>query len=289
MRTTRIVSLLLFLIVPLFVAGCSRPKGGVGNQYLQRLGVYTYQFDPAIEELTPEVVVNRHSPERVYFGILATANDPEGKEMAAVQSITSVSFVVLNDDGEIIDSLYTEEVSLSGINTGVTSTVASAGVNWKPEVVPTEKFTLVSIIRTFEDGIWVRQAATTLPELLDYDPVTLDLDILPDGKGLLFKVKAVRHIASGETEYLPSSEEIRITIYDGPVKLWSSNDGVAFTNAVEKVNPEDVGDEEEWEIEWDGNGLDGKRVPGGLYTIEAMIPARPNAYYVRKDYRWAGM
>ena len=288
--TKRLIALFTPLLTfSLLLAGCSSPKGSVGNQYLKRLGIHTYDFDYDVNELSPEIVVNRHSPEDVYLGIVATAGSSDGPRMKTIQRIASTSFVVLDDDGRIVDSLYTEEMTMSGINSGGGSTVASAGVEWTPEVIPTDMFTLVTIVRTVDDGIWVRQAATTLPKMLDFDPVTVSLEIEKDGTGLRFIATATRHIEAGETEYLPSSEEMRISIYDGPVKIWSSADGSAFAQVVSPIKPEKVGEEKTWEIEWDGNGIDGKRVPGGLYTVEAMVPSRPTPYYIRKDYRWTGM
>lgn len=290
MTTTRWIGTTIALFATsMMIYGCSSPKGGIGNQYLKRLGIHTYDFDYDLNELSPEIVVNRHTPEDVYLGIVATAGDDGSPRMKTIMRIASISFVVLDDDGKIVDSLYTEEITMSGISSGRGSTVASAGVEWTPEVIPSSMFTLVTIVRTSDSGLWVRQAATTLPKMLDYDPITVSLDIQPKGDGLFFIASAERHIEAGETEYLPSSEQMRITIYDGPVKIWSSADGAAFTAAVSKIQPSKVGQEKTWEIVWDGTSTDGKRVDGGLYTIEAMIPSRPTPYYVRKDYRWTGM
>ncbi len=290
MTSTRSIgTTILLLATSVMIYGCSSPKGGVGNQYLKRLGVHTYDFDYDLNELSPEIVVNRHTPEDVYLGIVATAGDAGSARMKTINRIGSVSFVVLDDDGGVVDSLYTEEITMSGISSGRGSTVASAGVEWTPEVIPTDLFTLVTIVRTTDDAFWLRQAATTLPKMLDYDPITVSLEVEPKEPGLFFIASAKRHIAAGETEYLPSSEQMRITIYDGPVKIWSSADGAVFTQAISKIQPTDVGEEMTWEFVWDGTGSDGKRVAGGLYTIEAMIPSRPTPYYVRKDFRWSGM
>ena len=272
----------------MFVA-CGGGTKNTGNRYLERIGVRTYEFDADLVELNPELVVNRHAPSRIYLGFLTSASDADSRRMQTIQRIRSASFVVLDEEGNILDSLYTEDITRSGLGGASASTVASGGAEWVAGPSTPNTFSLVAILRTGDGGIWVRQARTTVPVIANFDPVTLKLDIKRKEPGLLFTLTATRNIVAGETEYLPSSESHRITIYDGPVKIWSSRDGMAFTQAVQKVEPNEVGETTTWTVTWDGRDSEGRPVGAGLYTIEGLIPAQPTEYFVREDYRWSGM
>lgn len=281
--------LLIVLSSAVTFVACGGGTKNLGNQYLDRIGVRTYEFDADLVELNPELVVNRHAPSRIYVGFLTSSTDPSSRSMQTIQRISSASFVLLDDNGNVLDSLYTDDIKKSGIGGASTSTVASGGAEWVTGPTTPNTFNLVTILRTGDGGIWVRQARTTVPVLSNFDPVTLKLDIKREGTGLVFTLTATRNIVPGETEYLPSSETHRITIYDGPVKIWSSADGKMFTQAIQDVEPGKVGETATWEVTWDGRGSDGTPVSAGLYTIEGMIPAQPSEYYVREDYRWSGM
>lgn len=285
----RLLATVLVTVFTINAVGCGGSSGNAGNRYLERIGVRTYQFDADLVELNPELVVNRHAPRQIYLGFLASASDPSSRRMQTVQRISSASFVLLDDAGQILDSLYTDDITRSGVGGRDGSIVASGGATWHTSESTPKTFNLVTILRTGDGGIWVRQVRTSVPMMSDFDPVTLTLGIERQGSGLSFTLKATRNIIPGETEYLPSGETHRITIYDGPVKIWSSADGQMFTQAIRKVEPDRVGETTTWTVRWDGRGSDGNPVSAGLYTIEGLIPAQPTPYYVREDYRWSGM
>ena len=266
---------------------CSSSKKG-GNAYLERIGITTLDFDREMESLSPELVVNRTTRTNVYLGILATGSDAQPTRLSAMSQIESVSFVVIDKDGNPIDSLYTDDVQMSGLGGSEGSSILAAGTNWAFNDGMPNNFTLVVIVRAGK-RIWVRQASTTLPVMAGLDPIELSLDVVPKDDGHLEMTLTAKRIDRPPvTEHLASGELYRITIFDGPFKIWSTADKAAFTSVITDVVPGDVGDAEEWVIDWDGIKSDGKQANSGNLTIEARIPALPSPYVLRKDFRYGG-
>lgn len=282
---------LLFLLLSLPLAtgipGCSSSKSS-GDAYLDRIGVSTLDFDRSIAELAPELVVNRAAQNRAYVGLLASGSPRQPNRLATMNTIESASFVVIDESGGIIDSLYTDEFEVSGLGGPDGGSIMAGGVEWYIDEKVPDSFTLITIVRS-GDRFWLRQARTTLPIMAGFDPIRLELDIEPrSGGGLMFELKAERVDEKPVTEHLPSDEEFRITVFDGPNVIWSSSDGKTFENERTDVEPDEIGERREWTIEWDGTATTGGAAPSGTVTIEARIPTRPSPYVIRKDYVYGG-
>ena len=199
-----------------------------------------------------------------------------------MSTIESASFVIIDNDGDPVDSLYTDDVQMSGLGGTEGASILAAGTDWTLDSEVPESFTLITIVRA-DDRVWVRQAKTTLPIMEGLDPIQLDIEIEELGEGKLrLTLLAHRVDDAPVTERLPNGEKFRLTIFDGYNPIWSSSDGKVFTSAIEKVEPQDIGDREEWVVEWEGSAKSGD------LTIEGRIPAAPSPYVVRKGYRYGG-
>lgn len=103
---------------------------------------------------------------------------------------------------------------------------------------------------------------------------------------VVFGVEATRQ-ADVEGEYLPSSEEFRIEIISQKGRLeWSSNYNKNFMQVISEVKPLKAGETHAYSIEWNGERNGGGKLAPGLYTIRAIIPARPKAYVTIFKFEW---
>lgn len=86
-----------------------------------------------------------------------------------------------------------------------------------------------------------------------------------------------RRIVPGE--YFPSSEQLRIAIFNGKgATVWSSNDGMAFLTVVMPVEPALQGASHLYTLDWNAMASDGVRLPSGRYRVQLTLPARPAPY-----------
>ncbi len=86
-----------------------------------------------------------------------------------------------------------------------------------------------------------------------------------------------RRIIPGE--YFPSSEQLRIAIYNGKgASVWSSNDGMAFLTVVMPVEPALQGASHLYTLDWNGMSSQGARLPSGRYRVQLTLPVRPAPY-----------
>lgn len=95
---------------------------------------------------------------------------------------------------------------------------------------------------------------------------------------ITFSLKATRNqIVEGE--YLPSSEDLRIFIYDSNGKpVWNSNHNMNYLMVIGDVMPNKVGQTHEYIAQWNKSDNSGKRLPPGTYTAKLIIPAQPTNY-----------
>jgi hypothetical protein len=83
-------------------------------------------------------------------------------------------------------------------------------------------------------------------------------------------------------EYLPTSEKIALRISNEKgSEIYSSSYGMNFLMVISNVKPEKVGEIKREKISWNYKNNDGKRVGKGKYSIDVIIPARPEPYIER--------
>ncbi len=280
------LSTLLFALL-LSSCGSSQSKKGVGNSYLTRIGVPATDMDRNIAALKPEFVVEFQDEGTLYLGMTTgSTGASDSPQMKAVGDIQSVSFIVFDEKGNMLDSMYTNVITRSGLAEPATASLAaSAGVVWRPRPPAPQKFHLIMLIRS-SSGVWMRETVTSFDVPLYTESLLLDLRYKKHGTGLEFTLSAERVMAPPDDEYLPSSEAFRITLFNGPTRLWSSSEGKAFTQAVGSVEPQKIGEKVEHRALWNGTDTNGQRAQRGALTVEATIPAKPNPYVLRQEIQW---
>ncbi len=103
--------------------------------------------------------------------------------------------------------------------------------------------------------------------------------------GVTFRLR-VRRIQPVEREYFPSSERLRVELFRGVKRVWSSAEGVAFLQVIGVVEPVEPGQEQEYSLRWDGRIAAREELPAGLYRLRLSLPARPQEYAVELPFRW---
>ena len=99
-----------------------------------------------------------------------------------------------------------------------------------------------------------------------------------DNGNIKFILKAKR-IKLVENEYLPSSENFVVEIYDkNSSQVWSSSYSKNFFMVITDVKPKNVGDSHTYTMEWNLKGNDNKTINKGNYIVKFIIPAKPKSY-----------
>lgn len=156
--------------------------------------------------------------------------------------------------------------------------------------------------------VLLQQAPATIPTrvLLEYELVTSSgvvqqrqwvqrwhidgaLELAPeleaDSEGVSFRLR-VRRLQSVPAEYFPSSERLRIELFEGTKRLWGSQDGVAFLQVIGAVEPTQLGAESVYEYRWNGRLRSAEQLPPGVYAVRLSLPVRPRSYSVVVPLRW---
>jgi hypothetical protein len=82
-----------------------------------------------------------------------------------------------------------------------------------------------------------------------------------------------------ENEYLPSSENFVVEIYDNKGnQVWSSSHNKNFFMVITDVQPKNVGDSHIYIMEWNLRSNDNKNINKGNYKVNFIIPAKPKSY-----------
>ena len=282
-----LASLVLLLTALAFVSCGGSKSAGTGNSYLKRIGLEPTAMDKSIASLNPDMVVEFQDKGNIYLGMTAGGSGAgSSPAMKAIADIQSVSFIIFDDKGTMLDSLYTDVITRSGIGEPESASLAvSAGVSWRPRPPAPQQYHMIMLIRSAQ-GAWMREVRTSFDVPLYTESLLLNLQHSRKGSGLNFTLTAERVMEPETEEYLPSGEMFRITVYSGPTRLWSSSDGKMFTQAVGAVEPEKLGEKVTYEAFWNGAGPEGQPTPSGALTIEAVIPAKPAPYILREEIQW---
>jgi hypothetical protein len=101
-----------------------------------------------------------------------------------------------------------------------------------------------------------------------------------------FVIEATRQ-AKIEGEYLPNSEDIRIQLESEKGKVvWISDYGKNFMQVISDVLPAEPGKVHKYKVFWNGQRNGGGFLEPGLYTVRAVIPAKPLPYFVTFKFEW---
>ncbi len=113
------------------------------------------------------------------------------------------------------------------------------------------------------------------------EPMTLKPSIKEQTSDYItFSLKATRNkVIDGE--YLPSSEDLRIMVYDSRGALvWNSSRDMNFLMVIGEVQPTKVGATHEYIGHWNKKDHSGKSLPPGIFTAKLIIPSMPNNYSI---------
>lgn len=87
-----------------------------------------------------------------------------------------------------------------------------------------------------------------------------------------------------EEEYLPSSEDFRIVLFNDYSELiFNSDFEKNFLMVIKDVEPKFIGDTKKHEYVWNKKSNQGKAVPPGMYKANLLIPAMPTPYSILLD------
>ncbi len=98
----------------------------------------------------------------------------------------------------------------------------------------------------------------------------------------------VRRFLPPPQEYFPSSERLRVELFDGVKQLWSSATGVPFLQVIGEVEPRQPGEERLYEYRWNRQLHSGETLPAGRYRVCMSLPAQPRQYVVCLPLEWHG-
>ena len=282
------ISGFLFLLILLGISACGgSTDSAVGNSYLKRVGMTPFDLDTNIAALNPEVVVQPNEDGTIYIGSLIGVGERQRSSLiGTISELKSFSYILYNEKGKMIDSLYTDDITRSGLGGRATSMMASAGTTWTPPEAAPKSLRVITLIRT-ESGTWLKEVAATLPEQIATDPIILTLDINEKSEGVEFVMTAKRLQEALVTEHLPTSEMYRFEVYEGPIPVWSTSDGQMFAQVNTPVEPDKVGETTTYKALWNGRQRTGA-IKKGTYTVVATIPAKPTPYTIRKEFQWRG-
>ncbi len=145
------------------------------------------------------------------------------------------------------------------------------------------KFAMLSIIIIF---MALASCSTSKLQQKDKSLLTTHLavtmepfaDIVNDTT-IIFGAKATRNYNLGN-EMLPSSEDFRVEVMekDKITLIWSSYQNNEFLAAVQKVEPQNIGDSKTYSLTWNRRNLKGMRIPNDEVWVRIMIPSMPDFY-----------
>jgi hypothetical protein len=97
---------------------------------------------------------------------------------------------------------------------------------------------------------------------------------------IAFSLNATRN-KTVEGEYLPSSEDLRIFIFDSKGAIvWNSSHNMNYLMVIGEVLPIKIGASHEYIGHWNKKDNNGKSIQPGSYTAKLIIPAVPNNYSI---------
>jgi len=94
----------------------------------------------------------------------------------------------------------------------------------------------------------------------------------------IFKLVATR-LKNIEGEYLPSSENFAIRVYNSEMKeIYNSSTNKNFFMVIGEVEPKLINTTKTYTYEWNIRDNNNKHLKSGKYQVQLIIPAKPNNY-----------
>jgi len=216
-----------------------------------------------------------------------------------LQSIARFRAVVRRADGSVIDSLSTITIAPhrpKNTETDDLSVPHIATLEWDAPGGPApgtsadltvfdDRGTLLAAEHLLLDTLGTPSTPSQTQRSMD-----LQLDVRSMGGGVEFLVTATRRQPAPEGEYLTSGEKYRIELSTQLGEpIWSTNEGVAYTQDIREVEPKEVGDRALYRGFWNGRDPRTRKFASpGRYRVTVTIPARPIPYILHEEIQLGG-
>jgi hypothetical protein len=239
--------------------------------------------------IVPKAAIMLKTDETV-FSFTLFASPKIQSEHIFINSIDSVTVKISNNE-KVLFSISMGKPEISGvlIDDG-SSTVTLNSIFRYRYINPAflDKTTSQFVVYT-KDGVYYYQIDSkdiVINKLID-KALTLTPFFRKTGNSAYsVGVDAVRqYIVDGE--YIPDSQILIVEIMSLDGKLaWNSGNGKNFLQMIMNVKPEIIGEFYKYEIIWDGKDNNGKILNPGKYTINYIIPAKPESYSATMEMEW---
>lgn len=268
--------LLLFYGIVFFICSCATNKE-----------TNTLQKIPG--DMVPTVSILLKTDETV-FSFTLFASPKIQSEHIYINSIDSVTLEISKKE-KILMRIPMGKPEISGVlkNDGTSAVTLNSIFRYRYIDPRFLDETISQFIVYSKDGIYYYQTESKdiVINKLNDKALTLTPFFKKNGKsGYIVGVEAVRQYMV-DSEYIPDSQTLIVEIlsHDGKT-AWNSGKGKNFMQMIMNVKPEIIGESYKYEIIWDGKDNNGKPLIPGNYTINFIIPAKPESYSATMDMEW---
>jgi hypothetical protein len=275
-----LIPVLLFASVFLVVQSCG------SSEAMQLRSAYPQS--PVVPGLS--VVRGTAGDARIEMGLAGSVADTSSFRF--VQNVKSIILVVIHPERGWLDTLKPQLAAMSQpASNGITELVLNAQDRWvNARAIEYDSLYIETLI-TLQDGkrYGDMQKFILPPVGAKQEPIpTITLTGSVEERtdtSALFVAMAERHRII-PNEYFPSGERLRVTILDGSVIVWSSEQGQFYTQALSPVEPKFVDQVKRYEMQWNGKNQRGEPLPPGRYTVQLMLPVKPHPYSSTMEFSW---
>jgi len=214
------------------------------------------------------------------------AGEPSDPHLRSLQAIQRIQVRLLSSEGKLLaqTELLPIVSGMAGEGRQSLTLVAEQRLGLAPDVVPARVAMEYKLVRTqgepVQGTLWVQR---------HHRSGTLEL--VPEVEfaehEIVFRLRA-RRLLPPPQEYFPTSERLRVELFDGIKQLWSSANGVMFLQVIGEVEPQQPGQEQLYEYRWSAQLGSGEVLPSGRYRVCMSLPAQPRQYVVCLPLEWHG-
>lgn len=231
----------------------------------------------------PELTAKRTFGGTVTFSLALTGSGTdESPSLRFVRSIRDITLIVRTPSGreDTLDPILSSSGQVSQDYKTASLTIHGEALWDNPSAEPFDSLTVHLLIETFDAGNYLATYTFFLPPVQQSQQVQPPLKIEPrieqeDDSTIVFVLLAER-VRFLEREYFPTSERLRVEIYDQKGNLlWSSAVGRAFLQVIGPVEPQSIGEVYRYELDWNGTDQNGQKLPPGHYTAKLILPIVP--------------
>ncbi len=214
------------------------------------------------------------------------AGEPSDPHLRSLQAIQHIRVRLLSSEGKLLAQTELVPVvsGMAGEGRQSLTLLAQQRLELVPDAVPARVGVEYTLLRAqgepVEGKLWVQR---------HHRSGTLEL--VPEvgfaEDEIVFRLRA-RRLLPPPQEYFPTSERLRVELFDGIKQLWSSAAGVMFLQVIGEVEPQQPGQEQLYEYRWSAQLGSGEVLPSGHYHVCMSLPAQPRRYVVCFPLEWHG-